>query len=718
MKRLLSLLLALCLLATLAVGVSAAEDSYAGKTVLICTGNLRGNLELYPAIKAARDAYAAKGANVILADTGNFMQGDGRVNDTFGEAAYTLMDAVGYQVAGMGLAEFGYADATTGYAYHGNFTRYYTQAMLQNGTGELTYNRNRDGSVTGTLPARAPAKFTAVCAGLTPLQENVYAFEPSYDCALPGGKVLRFVDGDDNAFTDRVQDGFLARADVSVSKDGADLTVLLCDSPLSEPVGPTAPTAPTGAGADTLVVAPEKDGQLLTGVYVIDNDTLAVTHEPLDLTGRDETIGALVETYVPARVLGTAEMILDGRDSVNRARETDYGDLVTDALVWYAKNYVDGFDKSLPLVGIVNGGNLDNFIYTGDVTETVLLRALPFSPMGIGVITVTGQQLLETLEAATQTLPCPGFAQVSGLEYRIYAPEEYDAGEAYGKFFRADSIRRVEILSVNGQPFDPQASYNLVADNYLINGNDTYYTLAEAKKAGAPWVNNGNGKKVRDIFADYLQQVLGGNLDPCDCEPNRIEIVNRHRLPCLDESTCPGLTAFTDMPDRGTWAHNPIDWAVENGVTNGMTATTFVPQGTITRGQAVTFLWRAAGKPAPEKSETEFTDLKQGAFYYDAVLWAVEKGITNGMTATTFNPDGPCTRGQIVTFLYRFAEKPAVPTGPSPFTDLAENAYYSAPVAWAVACGVTNGMSPTTFAPDATCNRAQVVTFLYRQQDS
>ena len=186
-------------------------------------------------------------------------------------------------------------------------------------------------------------------------------------------------------------------------------------------------------------------------------------------------------------------------------------------------------------------------------------------------------------------------------------------------------------------------------------------------------------------------------------------------LPCVDDETCPGLKQFTDMPARGNWAHDPIDWAVVNEITNGMTATTFVPNGTITRGQAVTFLWRAAGKPALEKTETDFTDLVEGAYYYDAVLWAVEKGITKGMTATTFNPNGSCTRGQIVTFLYRFAGSPEVETADSPFTDLADGAYYSTPVAWAVANEITNGLDATTFGPNATCTRAQVVTFLYRE---
>jgi hypothetical protein len=128
----------------------------------------------------------------------------------------------------------------------------------------------------------------------------------------------------------------------------------------------------------------------------------------------------------------------------------------------------------------------------------------------------------------------------------------------------------------------------------------------------------------------------------------------------------------------------------------------------------VTFLWRAAGEPEPTTTANPFTDVKEGLWYYKAVLWAVEKGITNGMSATTFEPDGTCTRGQVVTFLYRYAGKPDVSTADSLFTDVKAGAYYEKAVAWAVSKEITNGMSDTTFAPDSTCTRGQVVTFLWR----
>ena len=126
----------------------------------------------------------------------------------------------------------------------------------------------------------------------------------------------------------------------------------------------------------------------------------------------------------------------------------------------------------------------------------------------------------------------------------------------------------------------------------------------------------------------------------------------------------------------------------------------------------MTFLWRAAGSPAPKSSVNPFTDVSTSAYYYDAVLWAVEQGITAGTGATTFSPDATCTRGQIVTFLYR--ADGTTTSGSNPFTDVADNAYYADAVKWAVAEGVTAGTSATTFSPDASCTRSQIVTFLYR----
>ena len=173
------------------------------------------------------------------------------------------------------------------------------------------------------------------------------------------------------------------------------------------------------------------------------------------------------------------------------------------------------------------------------------------------------------------------------------------------------------------------------------------------------------------------------------------------------------LNLFRDVPSDAYY-FEAVRWAVANNVTNGTSATTFSPEEGCTRAQAVTFLWRIAGKPAPTESKNPFTDVKEGTYYYNAVLWAVEKGITNGTSATTFSPDEDCTRAQAVTFLWRAAGKPAPTESKNPFTDVKESEYYYNAVLWAVEKGITNGTSKTTFAPDDTCTRAQTVTFLFR----
>ena len=170
--------------------------------------------------------------------------------------------------------------------------------------------------------------------------------------------------------------------------------------------------------------------------------------------------------------------------------------------------------------------------------------------------------------------------------------------------------------------------------------------------------------------------------------------------------------SFTDVADKAYY-RDAVAWAVENGITKGTTATTFSPNATCTRAQAVTFLWRAAGSPEPETRAMPFTDVPVGSYYYDAVLWAVENGITKGTSDTTFSPNMTCSRAQIVAFLWRSEKSPAAGTA-NPFADVKSTAYYADAVLWAVKENITKGTTSTTFSPDADCTRAQIVTFLYR----
>ena len=177
------------------------------------------------------------------------------------------------------------------------------------------------------------------------------------------------------------------------------------------------------------------------------------------------------------------------------------------------------------------------------------------------------------------------------------------------------------------------------------------------------------------------------------------------------EGEAPAIS-FTDVAE-GEYYYDAVLWAVNKGITNGLTDTTFGPNASCTRAQMVTFLWRAAGSPEPTSTTTAFTDIDSNEYYYKAVLWAVEKGITTGTTETTFSPSATVTRAQTVTFLYRYAGTPAV-SGNNNFTDLEAGEYYVDAVQWAATNGITTGTTETTFSPANNCTRGQIVTFLYR----
>ena len=518
MKKILSLVLVLAMALSLAAcggkgeieATSAPTEAtaapteavvdYANSTVILYTGNVRGDVAVYSQIAAAKAAYEAKGATVILVDAGNYLQGTAYANSDRGLTIYNLMDAAGYDVAAMGQYEFVYGEATTGYIYHSNLTKYFTQAELLKGAEELAYQKNAPWAAEAVMDTRAAkdaAAFSVVCSNLTAGDEatGYYAFAPNV--VLGDSLKVGFVSAVPESVTDFVQDGYLTGYTFGeIAAPACDVLVAL------------------GAGEGDLLIAAPAVGQMVVGAYVIDNTTRAVTAQTVDMTGSDADVEAVIAAAQLSNVVGKSEVILDGSDSANWNGQTNLGTLTADALLWYAENKVEGL-QDVPVAAIQNGGNCDHFIYDGEITEVDLLNALPFSPMGVGIVYVTGAQLLDTLEAATQCENCPGWAQVAGMEYTVDTSKAYDAGEAYGDFFRANSINRVTVTSVGGEAFDETATYAIIADNFLMNGNDTYYTFGAIKEAGENYVQVSafGGLKTRDIVALYIQEVLGGTVD-------------------------------------------------------------------------------------------------------------------------------------------------------------------------------------------------------------
>jgi len=689
MKRALSGLLAtLMLVSALGTPALAAGTGYEGKTVILYTGNLRGEVDLYPQIAQAKRDLEEQGADVLLVDVGNYLQGSAIANATRGGAIYDLMTAAGYDVAGMGLAEFGYTDALTGYPYHGNVTRYHTQSQLQEGCGETVYNVNRDGSQTATLSAREPAGFQTVCSNVLPLAEGVYSYQNAVDVTTEGGLTLRFQGLADPAVAENVQDGFVVLREPAATLDSfADLTVTLSNDPAS------LQTAENG-----ITIAVSAGGEPTVGACVIDNDTHTVTFEEVELERTDEAVAQLAASLKAQEVetLGTSQVVLNGSDRANWNGETNLGDLTTDALKWYAETYIDGVDKTYPVVALQNGGNCDAFLYTGAVTEVDLLKALPFSPMGIGVLQVSGQTLLETLEAASQTEDCPGFAQVAGLKYTLELSQDYDGGAAYGKYYEADSVNRVTITEVGGQPFDPDATYNLVCDNFLMNGNDTYYTLKNAKEApGAKYVNNGGGVKTRDVVAMYIDQVLSGVIGETYAAP-------QGRITVTEDV----LAQFDDLAPNA-WYTEAVRFCVERGILKG-TGKGFEPDATLTYEQVLQTLYNLEGNPAVTGTALQ---TPAGAWYADAVNWAVASNII--YFGDTFTEGSPCLRVSTAEMLYNYCQyvkgTPMVHTASiesAPDYDLIYRTSVPA-VSFCAAAGLMTGNERGELMPYAPLTRAQ-----------
>ena len=264
---------------------------------------------------------------------------------------------------------------------------------------------------------------------------------------------------------------------------------------------------------------------------------------------------------------------------------------------------------------------------------------------------------------------------------------------------------------------------------YPENWRDSYYFTFEGLGGYILYAEQIDGKPVSDADKQYVLDQLSAlqhefydefeAMDPADTTKVGMDMARRAHelgLELIDYVTSSGTASFVDV-SSGAYYNDAVLWAAEKGITGGTDATHFSPNAACTRAQAVTFLWRAAGSPAPKASSMPFTDVADDAYYRDAVLWAVENGITKGTTDTTFSPNATCTRAQIVTFLYRNVQAQGGGfTGEwmfqLPFTDTPDWAYEA--IAWCYKEGITGGTTATTFAPNANCTRAQIVTFLYR----
>lgn len=691
MRKFLSVLLAMAMVLSLTVTSFAADTAadakaeMAGKTVILHTNDVHGAVEGYAYIAQLKADYEAKGAEVILVDAGDFSQGTTYVSSTKGADAVTMMNAAGYDVVTLGNHEFDY-----GYA-------------------QLKENMSK-------------AKFKVVCADVFN-EDGTPIFDASYTYTTKSGvkvgffgmetpetqtkanpaliKGLTFADKD--AFTKAAAD------QVAALKD-ADVVICLAHLGVDAESAPYRSTDLYAAvkGIDfivdghshTVMTKGEKGEPIQStgtafkniGVIVIDDASKKIESNSLyeikEDTAKDATVAAAAKVIVD-RVnneygvkFATSKVELNGAKAPNGNRdvETNNGDLITDAMRWKVLQNKDGLTVNEDhVVAITNGGGIRAAIAKGDVTKKDINTVLPFGNT-VAVVYVTGEQLLEALEASTFSTPTAvgGFPQVSGINFTIHTGKAYDKNDATypeSTYYGPKTINRVVINSVNGKEFKANEVYAVVTNNFCAAGGDTYYAF---KAASAQF---DTGIPLDEAVMEYVTKELKGAIGEQYAAPQG------------------RITYFNPFKDVKTtsWYFNYMIHLYEDGVISGTSATTYAPNDTLTWAAALKLLLVSHGdlkaadatgadwskntiakaaelglvaadldgtkaisrlefcqvaaklnKLAESKTESKFTDCTDGY-----VMALVDAKVINGMTETTFEPDASLTRAQIAKIIYQ-----------------------------------------------------------------
>ena len=690
MRKFLSVLLALAMVFSLTVTSFAAEEPAAaeagemtGKTVILHTNDVHGAIEGYAYITALKADYEAKGAEVILVDAGDYSQGTTYVSTTKGADAVTMMNAAGYDIVTLGNHEFDY-----GYAQlkdnmtKANFKVLCADVYKEDGTpifdANYTYT-TKSGVKVGFFGMETPETQTktnpALIKGLK-FDTDLKAVAEKQVEALKDADIvicLAHLGVDAESEPYRSTDLYAAVKGIDFIIDGHSHTVMT-KGEKGEPI------QSTGTAFANI------------GVIVIDDATKKIESNSLfeikEDTAKDETVAAAAKVIVDrvnkeyGAVFAKSLVELNGAKAPNGNRdvETNNGDLITDAMVWKVLQNKDGLTVNEDhVVAITNGGGIRAAIKAGDVTKKDINTVLPFGNT-VAVVYVTGEQLLEALEASTYCTPgaVGGFPQVSGINFTIRTGKAYDANkDTYpgSTYYGPASINRVTINSINGKEFKTNEIYAVVTNNFCAAGGDTYYAFAAAS------AQFDTGIPLDEAVMEYVTTELKGVIGEKYAAPQgRISYFN----------------PFSDVKTTA-WYFNYMINLYEDGVIAGTSATTYDPSASLTWGAALKLLLVSHGDLkaedatgadwlkntlakavelglAPEdvdgkalitrlafcqtaaklnkleesKNDSIFTDCKDGY-----VMALVDAEVITGMTENTFEPEALLTRAQIAKIIYQ-----------------------------------------------------------------
>lgn len=696
MRKFLSVLLAMAMVFSLSMTCFATEDTaatkepeimteeatMAGKTVILHTNDVHGAVNGYACIAALKADYEAKGAEVILVDAGDFSQGTTYVSVTKGADAVTMMNAAGYDVVTLGNHEFdyGYAQLKENMS-KAKFKVVCADVFNENGTpifdANYTYT-TKSGVKVGFFGMETPETQTkanpALIKGLTFATDDAFTKAAADQvAALKDADVvicLAHLGIDAESAPYRSTDLYAAVKGIDFIIDGHSHTVMT-KGENGEPI------QSTGTAFANI------------GVIVIDNATKKIESNSLfevkEDTAKDETVAAAAKTIVDRVdaeydvVFAKSEVTLNGAKAPNgnRDSETNNGDLITDAMLWKVMQNKEGLTVDADhVVAITNGGGIRAAIEPGDVTKKDINTVLPFGNTVV-TIYITGEELLEVLEASTYSLPVGGFPQVAGINYTISTAVAYDANaETYpaSTYYGPKSINRVTINSINGKEFKADDTYAVVTNDFSAAGGDTYYAF---KAATAKF---DTGIPLDEAVMEYVTTELKGVIGAQYAAPQGRILLN----------------PFKDVKVSSWFGQYVID-LYNDGIINGTSATTYAPNDTLTWAAALKLLLVSNG------------DLKAAdATGADWSKNAIAKAAELGLVAADLDGAKAISRlefCQVAAKLNKLAESKTE----SKFTDCTDG-YVMA----LVDAKVISGMTETTFEPAASLTRAQIAKILYQ----
>lgn len=719
-KKLLSLLLVLCLVLSLSCTAFAAGEAKPldGKTVILHSNDVHGAIDLYAAMASLKADYEAQGAEVILADAGDYSQGTVYVSVNKGADAVTMMNATGYDVATIGNHEFDYGYAQLAENMKAAKFKVLCADVL-GADGKTIFDANtiieKGGVKIGFFGLETPEAQTKanpkLIQGLQFLAgkdgKELYACAAAQVAALKeqGADIIVClahlgVDESSEPYTSYDLSKNVKGIDFII--DGHSHTVMTA-GPHKEAIQSTG-TAFANIGVITIDNATKKIvGNELKAIWHTEENADGKSVTVVDYKTRDEKVAAAAKAIIDpidkayGEKFAVSKVELNGAKAPNgnRDSETNLGDLITDAMLWKIRSDATIKVPVENVVAITNGGGIRATVKAGDVTKKDINTVLPFGNT-LSVVYVTGAELLEALEASTYCTPesLGGFPQAAGVTFTVKTYEKYDKNpDPYPKstYYGPKSIQRVTIDNVNGKKFDLTATYAVVTNNFVAGGGDTYYAFAAATD------QFDTGLPLDEVVMEYITKELKGVIGETYAEPaGRITV---------DQGIAPYYAALREVIlDKS--AYTAETYAVYAAACAKMDA-------------AATEAERVAAYPAVVKAAAAlklvgntFTDAQSG-WYKPAVDFAQASGLMAGVGGGEFAPTLTTTRAMVAQVLYEAEGAPSVEGKTCPLTDVAPGQWYTNAVIWAYNAGVISGRGDGTFCPDDTITRQEMAVMFY-----